>query len=509
MLKRLAKPTGNIADNGTRPEDSTTELKRKAILVHSGPNGEGLVFMSSDGETKPFDTERIKRIVENQNAVVSKLAEEYGGFEKMPRGAFPPVKDQHESDSNDRIVGRMNALLSFEIMDVPGVGPNVACACTELTFLGEDTVTKVKDGRIYHLSVGIDENTDTLGEVSTVIEPAAPGAMLLSGKKGEAKTKKDTKGVSKMGLKLKRLQRHATRMEKLSAMQTDLKKLAEKAGETKKLIATTREKVEEGDRVGKVTHRLKKLVTEMKMTPVEFKALDIKKLSKMDQETLDVVFKAYDARPKVEGDQRGTTDAVEFAEIGQNLEQRQLKRLKAEAKKDLKRLGVKKFKDGDGDEDDKELAGDTHDLNKRMAEHGKEDEKEQKEKELAAEHEAESKLAAYCSRMKKHLESGNVEEAKKEHAELEKHMSSMKHMAGFEGDVKSEDEKKSLDMLQGQIDEIHTNMARMAGMVSELMDAEKEEGHDLEQKLNPKEEPGAGQVPGKEKEEHQPGEQAS
>ncbi len=48
------------------------------------------------------------------------------------------------------------------------------------------------------------------------------------------------------------------------------------------------------------------------------------------------------------------------------------------------------------------------------------------------------------------------------------------------GDVKSEDEQKSMEGMQGQVDELNTQMARMAGMVEELMGVEKEEGHDLE-----------------------------
>ena len=55
------------------------------------------------------------------------------------------------------------------------------------------------------------------------------------------------------------------------------------------------------------------------------------------------------------------------------------------------------------------------------------------------------------------------------------------HMeAGAMGDVKSEDYKKSMDAMQGQVDELNTQMARMAGMVKEMMGADEEEGKELE-----------------------------
>lgn len=469
-FKRLNGSYGQISGNDPSEGDNEDQIRRPAILVHAGPNGSAIQFQSGDGPID-FDDARIQRLVKNHNAKIMDMANQYGGLEKTPLGAFPPILDMHEDESNDRVIGRLACLLKFERRDVPKVGKNVACAVADpgITFLGKETVTKVKDGRIYHLSIGIDETTDTLGETSTVIEPAAPGAMLLSGKKGASENTNE--GRTSMPKKdLKRMKAHADRMAKLTAIEKELTGLTQKAVGTKSLIQlNSRQRV--------VTHRLNKLMTDRKMTPAEFKLLDITKLSKMDEETFDMLAKSYETRIAVEGAQRGSTDAVEFSEIGKNLEARQEKRLKAEIKGDFRKLG-KKLALGPEDKehgDDKEMGGG----NKESAVNPGQDPHSVHGPQGGVSEEGNKVMAAHLAKMREHLAAGNMDGVKQCHAEMEKHMASGKHMS-FGGDVKSEDEKESYDKLQGQVDEIHTNMARLAGMVSELMDGEKAEGQELE-----------------------------
>jgi hypothetical protein len=155
--------------------------KRPAILVHVG------AFESADGPIS-FDEARLRNVVKNHNAMVERLLKDYGGADKMPLGAYPAILNSHDDDDNDKIIGRLSSLVEFAVRDIPGVGKNVACVVAkEITFLGAETCAKVDDGRIYHLSVGIDEETDTLGEVSVVVVPAAPGAMLLKRRMAEDK----------------------------------------------------------------------------------------------------------------------------------------------------------------------------------------------------------------------------------------------------------------------------------------------------------------------------------
>jgi hypothetical protein len=466
-MKRLKGPSGQIADENKKAGDAGDKVVRHAILVHSGPNGEEVIFESGDGEIK-FDDDRIQRIVDNHNAKINSLAAQYGGLDKMPIGAFPPILDQHETDSADRIIGRLASLLKFEKRNVPGVGENVACAMADITFMGADTVQKVNDGRLYHLSIGINEETDTLGETSTVIEPAAPGAMLLSGKKGTIKKGNVMKDK-------KRLKAHASRLAKITAIQTELTGLTKKTVGTKELVTLAGRKRE-------ITHRLKNLMAEFRMSPAAYKTLDLTKLAKMDDDQLDTILKAFEANPKIETGQRGTSDAVEFAEIGRNLEKRQQKRLKAEIKADFRKMSGKKMSAEEKEEHEKEMGGGNHE---EPVHPGKDPHsvpgQAGDEQQLAKEH-------AMCMKhLAEAVEKGDMDEVKKAHAALAAHCEKYgdKHLSAegdsvAHGDVKSEDEKKSQEALQGQVDELNTNLARLAGMVSELMDAEKDEGHELD-----------------------------
>ena len=338
MLKRLAGDTGEIADaQAPQPGDTPDRIVRKAILVHSGPNGEENTLSSSDGEIS-FDAERIQKIVDAQNASTKKLAAEYGGEQNMPIGAHIPILDQHADDSSNRILGRVTGAFSVETRDVPKVGKNVICAVAELTFLGSDTVSKVLDGRYYHLSVGIDEETNTLGELSVVIEPAAPGAMVLKKMKRAPAPKLKTKEID--------MSKKVARLAKLSAMKTELADMAEKTKLGKERIRLAKRKTE-------ITASFTKLMSERKMSPAEFKKIELVKLAKLDSESFDTVLSVFEARqPLLRAGQQGSTNAVVFTEVG-TAEEREVKRLKAAAKKNLSAQGTK-FKEEDKEEEEME-----------------------------------------------------------------------------------------------------------------------------------------------------------
>lgn len=476
MLKRLSKETGAVIDSASPTEgDSKDKVVRRAILVHAGPGDETAVLMSGDGEIK-FDEARIKRIVDNQNALMEQLETEYGGADKTPLGAYAPILDSHESDSNDRIVGRLGpGRLKFERRDVPKVGKNVPCAVSEgITWLGAETVAKVLDGRIYHLSIGINESSDTLGETSTVIEPAAPGAMLL--KKGPSGA--TPKGDPAMASKLKKLQAASVeRVKQLAAVQESLTTLI---GGAKK----TAEKAQLSARKSDVTHRLTGLMRSGKLTPAEFKKMDLTKLSALPKETLDTVISAYDVRePVIKPGQVGSANAADFADIGKSLEERQMKRLKAEARKDVARLTGKKLS-AEEQEEHKKLASEEHvePAHKLSAEEEKEHEK---------------KLSAHMSHLEemgKHLAAGDMDKAKECHKKLSEGVVGMKHLGLGESAIPGQEhggeeavaEKADL---QAQVDEMSTQMARLAGMVEELMKAEVAEGHELDAAVKEEEKP--------------------
>jgi hypothetical protein len=350
LFKRLAVPTGELADQTPQPNDSLDRIVRPAILVHSGPDGRVTRLASSDGDIE-FDEERIRSVVQNHNEMVSQVAAQYGGFEKMPVGAYAPILDQHNDDSNDRIRGRLTGLLRFERRDVPKVGQNVACAVADITFLGPDTVSKVKNGLIYHLSVGIDEGSNTLGEVSCVIEPAAPGAMLL-------RKRKNLEGKKKMPkAKLARLQK----------LNGELKELSAKAAEQQARVRLAKAKAD-------VTARFTKLMTDKKVSPAEFKKLDIARLAKLDTDSLDSIVHVYEAREAlIKNGQQGSTSATNFSDVGGKMsEDKEVRRMKLAARQNLEKQGVK-FKALAKAEAEDEASEDE------------EEDKEKKTKKLAAE----------------------------------------------------------------------------------------------------------------------------
>ena len=447
-MKRLQGPSGQISDNESKSTDGAGQVTRPAILVHAGAEGTEMTFQSGDGEIS-FTKERIKKIVRNHNKKINALAAGYGGIDKMPVGAFPPILDQHNSDSSHRIIGRLASLLRYEKRNVPGVGNNVPCACADITFIGEDTVKKVGDGRIYHLSIGIDETTDTLGETSAVIEPAAPGAMLL--KKGNL-----NKGA-KMSVLKKRLSAHKTKLAKLQTMRESLTTMGKK-------LTGTSDKFKLSKKEGEVTTKLHGLMRLGKITPAEFGKMNLKKLAALPQDALDTVLEAYNAlEPKINPIQMGSSDAIDFAQMGKALEKKQFKNLKSEIKKDFKRLGVKMK----GEEEETDLAAEIN---------------EDSKKEMSFEKHED--LSKHLSAIEKHLEEGKVEEAKKLACDMKqmKFGEEGKDEKKLEiGDVKSEDYKASMEQLQAQIDELNTQMATMAGMVSEMMEVEKAEGESMEE----------------------------
>jgi hypothetical protein len=405
LLIRLAAPTGEIADILDKPEDAPDRAVRSAILIHSGPDGESNDLSASNGDIS-FDEARIRDVISSHNAMINGMVTEYGGFDKTPVGAYPPVLDQHNDDSNDRIRGRLTGLLKFERRDVPKVGRNVACAVSDITFLGTDTVSKVKCGLIYHLSVGINEDSNTLGEVSCVIEPAAPGAMVLKkGLKKLALQKINYKGqiieatdddntpdgsikyTFRIGGPGKKISDYYPSMDAaVSAAKklidqgkqlkgatvskiklAELKKLSGKLTTLAKETSAKRELLKLAKRKIEVKSKFTKLMSDKKLTPAQFKTIDSKKLtrlSKLDDETLDIFAGIISAGDnKITSGQQGSVAASNFSDVTVGTaEDREVKRLKLAAKKNLAKSGLKFAELKDDGPDDEPIAADRKEL---------------------------------------------------------------------------------------------------------------------------------------------------
>lgn len=461
MNKRLQTGAVLPEERATTETDGEKIIK-PAILVHAGS------FESLDGPIE-FDEERLKRIVSNQNRIFHELQKAHGGPEKTPLGAYPPILDSHESDSTDRVIGRLAAPFYFDKKDIPKVGKAVPCVLTDITFLGKVNVERAKDGRIYHLSIGIDENTDTLSEVSSVITPAAPGASLLA--RGNKTGTKKLKGDEKMAkVNLKRLQAVASAKAALASAKEDL-------GRINKLVTESKATSKLAIKKAKVITRLGALVKEGKMTPAELKKQDIIRLAKLDDESLSTCLEAYNSRekPVIDPKQHGTTDAVDFAQIGKKLEATQHKRLKLEAKADIARMRGKRL----SEKEEAELS------------EAKDEEKEHKEnmkkaKKMAdPEKSGDSESDESHKMWGEHLKHAADAHEAKDYEKLGKHLEAMKamheggakHLAIPDAPMHSDEVQKQLDGMQEQIDSLQMVSQKLAGELGKVVDAEVEEGH--------------------------------
>jgi predicted transcriptional regulator len=225
------------------------------------------------------------------------------------------------------------------------------------------------------------------------------------------------------------------------------------------------------------------------MTPGEFRKITagdkLTKLAAMDNEMLDIALSVFEAReaPVIMTGQYGSSSAGDVMEFGKELAKRkdlnEYKKLRGEIAKDFKKLAGKKLVEADEEGGDPDHVEHSHEMKKHMESGPKEAPVSPGSDEHSVSDQAgdEKQLAHHMSALAHHLESGDIEAAKKSHAEMSMCMKhGMKHMSEYSGDVKSEDYKDSMSQMQSQVDEIKTQMARMAGMVDEMMGAEKEEG---------------------------------
>lgn len=351
-MKRLSQATGNLipGDDANLAKQGVDQYDRPGIIVHVGE------FMSKDGPIA-FTRERVKAMVERNNRANEELKRDYGG--NPPIGAYPPILGNH--NGNTISLGRCLGPYVYEERDIPKVGKKVPCMVSQcLRFIGETNAMMAQDGRIYHLSPGVDElDADLITEVSAVPDPAAAGAMLLSRGRGHlpAKPKRETmqtsKGqhtaVARATSSRGNSMQNKTRFESLKRLSGELKagKVQLVKAKTDLEFARTRDNVD---------GQLRGLVRLGKMLPAEYRKIateeGITRLSKMSKEARDAYFEAHGMREGhvVEAGQRGSQDAIEAGAMAQEIGEAKLKRLSRETRSELKRLGAKLKNDDGADE---------------------------------------------------------------------------------------------------------------------------------------------------------------
>lgn len=460
MKFKLSDPGQFIIGSTTTPfvQDSQTRLKKNAIVVHAGPEGTEAKFLCSNGEIS-FTSKRIQNVVNVHNARIDMLAQEYGTEEAIPIGAYRPILDSHSDESNDKTIGRLTGRLKFEIRDVPGVGKNVACAIAVdgITFLGKDTVDKVIDGRIYHLSVGITAE-DAIDELSTVVTPAAAGAMLL---KKEHKKEKQPGKKNSMDAKLKEIR--DARRAKLAEAKSELNKMQTKAAKTLDGLKLAAKK-------NTITESLKRLCAAGKVSPAEIKTIlssnKVSKLAAMDDAAISMALELMGSREGtiIRMGQNGSTNVAAVMDVGKHLAEAKAKHehanLKAEIKKDLSKLAFGKENkktsadDSDKDKGDKKSVSDQ--VSQRMAENDDGDDSDENKK-AKADPESDEKSAKLAE--EDDLNDGDGSEK----------------MAIDTPGLQATDNMSAFRM---EVDEMKTQIARLAGIINDLMgDADEEDKH--------------------------------
>lgn len=452
--------------------ESPIVLDKRAICVHAG------LFQSQDGEIG-FDKARIQRMIDRNNAYINQLKREYAGA--VPVGAYPPVYEDH-TDNTRSTVGRLMGPFTYEERNIPKVGTQVPCMVAEcVRFLGAENCERAADGRMFHVSIGVDEESnDLLTELSVVPEPAAPGAMLLSKgapvKKFEIEEKdgmflvKTDKGYigsesyktrelaqeageqyakscaeleEGEGEKAKAKKMNLSKEKKMAANKETFANIKRLAGEFK-TAKTTLVKAS-GDlkhlaKKTKVEGELRKLVRMKKMTPAEFRLAKVDELARLDDSAVGHVLDAYRNRVNViEAGQSGTTDALEAGKMAEEIG---IKRLKSETKKELKRLGAK-FKAGDKEEADEKKLG--------------KDEDEKEDKKMSS---------GYGDAGTKELSKEDAEADKKLAAEAEVEVSTL-----------AEAPQKKIAELEEQVGMLTSVVERLSAELDKICMAEEAEGH--------------------------------
>jgi len=420
----------NLPSVPSQASESPESLEKRTILIHAGS------FQSIDGPIE-FNAARIKRIVTQQNSAIQNLAQGYGSIERMPLGAFPPILEDHDEETS-KVVGRLSGLLEYAEIDIPGVGLKVPAAVGKIVFLGKENTKRVLDGRIYHVSIGINEETDTLSEASVVVTPAAPGAMLLSRgssvhlssppskKKGDAPMPQPASHQAKPV--------SAERRKRLHSLRGEMQKLTSK-------IHSGQETLRLKSKEAKLVHRLRSAVSGGKMTPAEYRKLlkdgDVARLAGLPDEASDLFIKSYESRePVVEPGQRGTVQALEGGQVAKEIGH---KRLKAEIKADI-------------------VAGGSP---KRL-------------KRLEGETTSEEDIAQHRAKR-----FSDLTEGKSPRSDKDTESASLSGLEAVDGEPPFEDYQKKMSEMEEHIAQLQAVCAKLMDEMNLMVEEEHDEGHDL------------------------------
>lgn len=188
-------------------------LDRAVMLVYTG------TFLAMDGPVT-ITEDHLIALAAHHNARFDVLTLAAGGAGVRMKDC-PPIQLDHSTSARDT-VGRVYGRLSVGDAVVEGV--KVRALFGNARFIGQENITKAKDGRFTNVSIGADLETNFLKELSVTPFPAAAHASLL------------TQGAS-MSFDKAKMKKHLTRSTKCSDEEADEKLAKMSDDEQKKLSA--------------------------------------------------------------------------------------------------------------------------------------------------------------------------------------------------------------------------------------------------------------------------------
>lgn len=348
--------SGYFGAASAEEQKSESVLEKEALLVYAGK------FQSMDGEVDVTD-DHIDRLATHHNSLLSKVKRMATG--DVPAKFYPPIQLDH-STSATMTVGRLFGDLRVGDMEDED-GQKRKALYGRLRILGKENVEKVQDGRWTHLSIGADLESGKLNELTITPFPAAAQASLLT--KGVEKPKDDSLGGEAMDPKEKerlgqylcdvkkmekeKVEEHLSKMSKeeqeslsKEADEHEAKMAAAKKEEEEKLAAKEKEEEEKklSSRKAKAIElvkgfrtahsgaklairergihtRLAALKAQAKISPAEIKKIEVAKLAKENDATIEAVLSSYEKRePVIALGLYGSVQASTIADVQKNIE---------------------------------------------------------------------------------------------------------------------------------------------------------------------------------------------
>lgn len=345
---------GQILSHQTALVPNCDYIDKRCVLLTAG------TFNSMDGEVTITD-EHLQKICDVYNNKIEEIKLQ-GRDPSM--ADYQPAQLDHSTSARDT-VGRLIGPLS--VGEINGKSTLFGV----IRFLGQEAIEKVSDGRWTHLSVGIKSlESCELDEITVTPFPACRDAILFSekGNKMSDEEKKEEKNLAEEKTDKEEKEEKKLTDDKDENDKKEEKKLSddkdtddkkdekklndekandeneedekeEKEMSKKKLSAaftafkSKQEAIKLAMKEANLKATFKRLQAQAKILPAEMKKIDVARLAKSSQETIDAVVDSYELRqPLVYTQVMGTVHAINPTLIRKEIKEKHLSDLEKETR---------------------------------------------------------------------------------------------------------------------------------------------------------------------------------